>query len=49
VDHGEHAGHQECYGEPKKHAQHGRSPSQFRIQEYDIEFNLESRTTLASN
>jgi hypothetical protein len=31
VDHGEHAGHQEGAGELRKHAQHGRSPSQFRI------------------
>jgi hypothetical protein len=31
VDHGEHAEHQEAAGEPRKHAQHGGSPSQFRI------------------
>jgi hypothetical protein len=31
VDHGEHAGHQEGAGEPRKHAQHGGSPSQFGI------------------
>jgi hypothetical protein len=29
VDHGEHAGHQEGAREPRKHAQHGGSPSQF--------------------
>jgi hypothetical protein len=27
VDHGEHARHQEGVGEPRKHAQHGGSPS----------------------
>jgi hypothetical protein len=31
VDHGEHAGHQEGVGEPRKYAHHGGSPSQFRI------------------
>jgi hypothetical protein len=31
VDHGEHAGHGEGAGEPRKHAQHGGSPRQFRI------------------
>jgi hypothetical protein len=31
VDHGEHVGHQEGAGEPRKHAQHGGSPSQFGI------------------
>jgi hypothetical protein len=49
VDHGEHAGHQEGAGEPRKHAQHGGSPSQFRIQESDFKYNSESRTTLPSN
>jgi hypothetical protein len=49
VDHGEHAGRQEGVGEPRKHAQYGRSASQFRIQESDIESNSESRTTLPSN
>jgi hypothetical protein len=49
VDHGEHAGHQEGAKEPRKHAQHGGSPSQFGIQEFDFESNLESRTTLPSN
>jgi hypothetical protein len=49
VDHGEHKGHQEGAGEPRKHAQHGRSPSQFEIQEFDFEYNSESRTTLPSN
>jgi hypothetical protein len=49
VDHGEHAGHQEGAREPRKHAQHGESPSQFGIQESDFESNSESRTTLPSN
>jgi hypothetical protein len=49
VDHGEHAGHQEGAGEPRKHAQHGGSPSQFEIQESDCESNSETRTTLLSN
>jgi hypothetical protein len=49
VDHGEHVGHQEGAGEPRKHAQHGGSPSQFAIQESDFESNSESRTTLLSN
>jgi hypothetical protein len=31
VDHGEHAGHQGGAREPRKHAQHGGSLSQFRI------------------
>jgi hypothetical protein len=47
VDHGEHVEHQEGAGEPRKHAQHGGSRSQFRIQESD--FNSESMTTLSSN
>jgi hypothetical protein len=37
VDHGEHAGHQEGAAERRKHAQHGGSPSQFRIQESELE------------
>jgi hypothetical protein len=49
VDHGEHVGHQEGAGEPRKHAQHGGSPSQFGIQESHFESNSESRTTLPSN
>jgi hypothetical protein len=49
VDHGEHVGHQEGAGEPRKHAQHGGSPSQFEIQESDFESNSETRTTLLSN
>jgi hypothetical protein len=49
VNHREHAGHQESVGEPRKHEQHGGSPSQFRIQEFDFEFNSECRTTLPSN
>jgi hypothetical protein len=48
VDHGEHAEHQEGAGEGK-HAQHGGSPRQFKIQESDFESNSESRTTLPSN
>jgi hypothetical protein len=36
VHHGEHAGHQEGVVEPRKHAQHGGCPSQFRIQESDF-------------
>jgi hypothetical protein len=31
ADHAEHVGHQEGAGEPRKHTQHGGSPSQFRI------------------
>jgi hypothetical protein len=49
VDHGEHAGHQEGAGEPRKHAQHAGSPNQFGIQESDFECNSESRTTLHLN
>jgi hypothetical protein len=49
VDNGEHVGHQEGVGEPRKHAQHGESLSQFRIQESDFESNSESKTTLPSN
>jgi hypothetical protein len=49
VDHGEHAGHQEGAGEPRKHTQHGGSPSQFGIQESDFESYSEFRTTLPSN
>jgi hypothetical protein len=49
VDHREHAGHQEGAGDPRKHAQHGGSPSQFGIQESDFKSNLEFRTTLPSN
>jgi hypothetical protein len=49
VDHGEYVGHQEGAREPRKHAQHGRSPSQFGIQESDFESNSECRTTLLSN
>jgi hypothetical protein len=48
VDYGEYVGHQGA-GEPRKHAQHGGSPSQFGIQEYDFESNSEFRTTLPSN
>jgi hypothetical protein len=47
VDHGEHARHQEGAGEPRKHAQYGGSPTQFRIQESDFESNLEARDHLA--
>jgi hypothetical protein len=49
VDHGEYAGHQEGTREPRKHAQHGGSPSQFEIQESDFESNSDSRTTFPSN
>jgi hypothetical protein len=49
VDHREHLGHQEGAEEPRKHAQHGESQSQFRIQESDFKSNLECRTTLSSN
>jgi hypothetical protein len=49
VDHGEHAGHQEGAGEPRKHTQHGGTPSQLGIQESDFKSNSESRTTLPSN
>jgi hypothetical protein len=49
VDHGEHTGHQEGAGEPRKHSQHGGSPGEFRIQESDFESNSESRTILPSN
>jgi hypothetical protein len=49
VEHGEHAGHQEGAGEPRKHAQQGGSPSQLGIQESDFESNSESKTTLLSN
>jgi hypothetical protein len=49
VDHGEHVGHQEGAGEPRKHTQHGGNPCQFGIQESDFESNSVSRTTLPSN
>jgi hypothetical protein len=49
VNYGEHVGHQERAGEPRKHAQHGGSPSQLGIQESDFESNSESSTTLPSN
>jgi hypothetical protein len=49
VDHGEHPIHQEGAREPRKHTQHGGSPSQFRIQGSNFESNLELRTTLPSN
>jgi hypothetical protein len=49
VDHGEHAGHQKGAREPRKYAQHVGSPSQFGIQEFDLESNSESRTTLSWN
>ncbi len=31
VDHGGHVGHQESAGEPRKHAQQGGGPIQFRV------------------
>jgi hypothetical protein len=46
VNHGGHVGHQEGDGEPRKHAQQGRGPCQFGVQESDFESNSESRTTL---
>jgi hypothetical protein len=49
VDDGEHAGHQDGGGEPRKHEQYGGSPSQFKIQESDFESNSEFRTTLSSH
>jgi hypothetical protein len=49
VDHGGHVRHQEGVGEPRKQAQQGGGPSQFRVQESDFESNSESRTTLPSN
>jgi hypothetical protein len=49
VDHGGHVRHQEGAGDPRKHAQQGGVPSQFRVQESDFESNSESRTTLPSN
>jgi hypothetical protein len=49
VDHGGHMSHQEGVGDPRKHAQQGRGPSQFRVQESNFESNSESRTTLPSN
>jgi hypothetical protein len=41
--------HQGGAGDPRKHPQQDRGPSQFRIQESDFESNSESRTTLPSN
>jgi hypothetical protein len=49
VDHGGHVRHQEGAGEPRKQAQQGGGPSQFRVQESDFESNSESRTILPSN
>jgi hypothetical protein len=49
VDHEEHAKHQEGAREPRKKAQHGGSPNQFRIQESNFESNTESRITLSLN
>jgi hypothetical protein len=49
VYHGGHVGHQEGAGEPCKYAQQGGGPIQFRVQECDFEYNLESKTTLLSN
>jgi hypothetical protein len=43
VDHGGHVGHvghQEGAGDPRKHAQQGGGPSQFRIQQSDFESNI---------
>jgi hypothetical protein len=49
VDHEEHVGHHEGAEDPRKHAQQGGGPSQFRIHESDFESNSESMTTLPSN
>jgi hypothetical protein len=43
MDHGGHVGHQECAGDPRKHAQQGGGSSQFGVQESDFESNSESR------
>jgi hypothetical protein len=39
-------GHQEGAREPRKHTQQGGGPIQFRVQESDLESNLESKTNL---
>jgi hypothetical protein len=49
VDHGGHVGYQEGAGDPRKHAQQGGGPSQFRVQQSDFKSNSESRTTLLLN
>jgi hypothetical protein len=49
VDQGGHVRYQEGAGEPRKHAQHGGGPIQFRVQKSDFESNSESRTTLPLN
>jgi hypothetical protein len=49
VDHGRHVGHEEDAREPREHTQQGGGPNQFRIQVFDFESNLGSRTTLSSN
>jgi hypothetical protein len=49
VDHGGDVGHQEGAREPRKQAQQGGGPSQFRVVESDFESNLEYRTIVPSN
>jgi hypothetical protein len=49
VDHGGHVGHKKGARDPRKHAQQGGGPSEFRVQESDCESNSESRTTFSSN
>jgi hypothetical protein len=49
VDHVGHVGHQESVGEPRKYAQQGGDPIQFRISESNFESNSESMTIFPSN
>jgi hypothetical protein len=49
VDHGGHVGYQEGAGDPRKNAQQGGGPSQFKVWESDFESNSESRTSLPLN
>jgi hypothetical protein len=48
VDHGEHVGHQDGAGEPRKHAQHDVGPIKFRVQESAFESNSRSPRVLSS-
>jgi hypothetical protein len=48
VDHGGYVGHQEGAGEPRRHAQKGGGPSQFRVQDH-LTFTLMYRTCSTSN
>jgi hypothetical protein len=41
--------HQGHAREPKRRAQQGGDPNQFRIPEFDFKSNSESKTTLHSN